>query len=36
MPSPRGCCSTGAQPEKYDIGDRTFPGYTLTFITEHN
>lgn len=25
-----------AQPETYDIGDRTFPGYTLTFTTEHN
>lgn len=25
-----------ARPETYDIGDRTFPGYTLTFTTEHN
>lgn len=24
-----------ARPETYDIGDRTFPGYTLTFTTEH-
>ena len=24
-----------ARPETYDIADRTFPGYTLTFTTEH-
>lgn len=24
-----------ATPETYDIRDRTFPGYTLTFTTEH-
>lgn len=24
-----------ARPETYEIGDRTFPGYTLTFTTEH-
>lgn len=24
-----------ARPETYDIGDRTFPGFTLTFTTEH-
>ena len=24
-----------AAPETYDIADRTFPGYTLTFTTEH-
>ena len=24
-----------ARAETYDIGDRTFPGYTLTFTTEH-
>ena len=25
-----------AQPETYDIRDRVFPGYTLTFTPEHN
>ena len=25
-----------ARPETYDIADRTFPGYTLTFTTEHD
>ena len=24
-----------ARAETYEIGDRTFPGYTLTFTTEH-
>lgn len=24
-----------ATPETYEIADRTFPGYTLTFTTEH-
>jgi hypothetical protein len=24
-----------ARPETYTIADRTFPGYTLTFTTEH-
>lgn len=25
-----------AQPETYDIRDRAFPGYTLTFTTQHS
>lgn len=25
-----------ARAETYDIGDRTFPGYTITLTTEHN
>lgn len=25
-----------AQPETYDIRDRTFPGYTLTLTTQHS
>lgn len=24
-----------AEPQSYDIGDRSFPGYTLTLTTEH-
>ena len=32
-PTPLGLDS--ARPETYDIADRTFPGYTLTFTTEH-